>query len=177
MKKVLLGLIVLMIIGLSMAGSAANTYISGYAPWITPCDIQVYKLDSAGYKGDDTIGADYCNYYGPFALSKDRTSPMFKWFRCLVPKGTLNAVCSLKVEYQMLSGTTIADTGVSKFTSFDTIKAAAGCAGSVVKIDSLPGASIVFKLTATHYSGTAIISKPVKIIMYGRAVESPDTKH
>jgi hypothetical protein len=181
MKKVIVGLIVfciMLVVGLSYAGSAANSYsVGGNAKWGAPDDITVYTLDSANYKTDDTIGATYCNYYGPFMVSPDPSRPSFKGFRVLTPKGTLNATCTLSVEYQLVQGKGIADTGVSKFTAFDSIKAAAGSAGTYVDISSKAGAGIVFKLKCLAEGSTAVMSKAVKVIMKANSSETVDTKH
>jgi hypothetical protein len=180
MKKFIVGLAILSVlfaVGVSLAGTAANSYIGGYAPWVKPCNLTIYKLDSANYKGDDSIGATYSNYYGPFALASDGTVPQFKFMRCLVPKGTFTAACTVSVEYQILSGSNVSDTGVSKFVAFDSIKSGAGSSGTVVKIDSLVGASIIFKMKCLANSATAVFLKPVKILLQNYAIEAPDTKH
>lgn len=179
MKKLIqyLAVTVLCAFAVSLAGSAANSHsVGGNATWRTPKNITVYTLDSANYKTDDTIGATYCNYYGPFALSPDPSRPMFKGFRCLVATGTLGATETLSVEYSVLPSFKYADTLKSKFVAFDSIKAAAGCGGTYVKLDTLPGSSIIFKLKCLANSTTAEIAKPVKIHMLSNSSEVIDVK-
>lgn len=180
--KNLFTLLIVGLVSLAFAGSAANTYVGGNAFWGIPKNVTVYTLDSTTGNGrinlnTDTIGATYINYYGPFMLAADNTRPAFKGLRALCPVGTLGAVETLSVEYQVLPGMTWADTLASGWVSFDSIKAAVGSHGTYAKIDTLFGASIAFKLHCLTNSATAILAKHPKIFLISPSTESVDTKH
>lgn len=181
MKKVILNFTVLSILvafSLSIAGSAANSHsVGGNSNWGPPDNITVYTLDSANYKTDDTIGATYSNYYGPYAISAGPGRPIFKGLRAFATAGSLNATCTLSVEYQIVPTKLLKDTSQVGWTSFDSIKAAAGNARTYVDISSKPGAAIAFKMHCLSNSSTAVIAKPIKIVMMGTSTESVDTKH
>jgi hypothetical protein len=89
----------------------------------------------------------------------------------------IGATCTLSVEYQIVGGKNLSDTGKTGWTSFDSVKAGAGNAKTYVDISSLPGAAIAFKLHCLNEGSTAVIAKPLKIIMMGTSTESVDTKH
>lgn len=179
MKK-LITILIVGFLSLVFAGSGANTYVAGgNAHWGRPSNVSVYALDSATqtYLNGDTIGATYINYYGPFALSVDPSRTQYKYLRCLTPSGTLGATETLSVEYQVISGKTWADTAKSGWTSFDSIKAATGSAGTVVDISDEPGVAICFKMHCLSNSSTAIIAHPVKVILVESASAVVDIKH
>jgi hypothetical protein len=179
MKK-LITLLILGFVSLCFAGHAANSYVTvGNANWGAPVNVRVYMLDSSkvGYLSDDTIGTGIINYYGPFALSADPSRPQFEFLRCLTSAGTLGATETLSVEYQIMPGKSWSDTLTAGWVSFDSIKAAAGSNGRVVRIDSLAGVSIGFRLKCLAESADAIMAKPVKILLMQKSAESVDTKH
>ena len=183
MKKFLMFFVIAAIVAMAAlcyAGSAANSYVTvGNANWGAPVNVKVYMLDSSkvGYVSDDTIGATYINYYGPFALSADPSRPQYQYVRCLTSAGTLGATETLSVEYQVMPGKSWADTLASGWVAFDSIKAAAGSAGTVKRLDTLIGVSIGFRLKCLTNSTTAVMAKPVKILLMGKSTESVDTKH
>jgi len=177
MKKIAVVFAVLAAVSLCFAGGSANTFVSGNASWGVPSNIAVYTLDS-NYVTDDTLGATYFNYYRPYALSSatgTKGTPQYKGFRALCPLSSIGATCTVGVAYQVISGATWADTAKTGWQQFDTVAAAAGTKGTYVRLDTLPGRAIAFRLQGIN--GTSIFAKKLKVFLIGTATESVDTKH
>ena len=172
MKNVFLAIITFGLV-IAYAATGTNTVTaSSIVPKNAPSNVYVVSLaGKGGGVAQDTIGATYSNIYGPFNLSKDPTRPQPKWLRAYAPLGAYPATCTTSVEYQILPSTLLSDTAKAGWVSFDSVKAAAGTRGSVVRIDSIPGISIVFKLHCLTNSSTAAISKPIRILFDGNASE------
>jgi hypothetical protein len=177
MKKFIFLLLALIPIS-AFAGSAASSFST------TALDKNVYAAKNIVFQqlgpctsgAYDTIGAGFSNYFGPFALSADFTRPHFIGFRCFSAKGALGATCTTAVDYQIIGGTSWSDTAASGWVSFDSIKAAAGNNCRYVKIDTLPGVAIVFRLHCLANSSTAVVAKNVRIVFKSMATDYIDTK-
>jgi hypothetical protein len=180
MKKVLGALLVLVAYAACLAGSAATSYISATADTriSQPKNVTIIKLGNCYSSSTDTIGAGYSNMFGPYSLTPaaDGSRARFMGFRCISALNALPATCTTSVDYQILGSTVFADTQKTKWVAFDSIKAAAGNSGGFIKLDSLPGAAIVFRLHCLANSSTAIVAKPVRIIFTNTASDYIDTK-
>lgn len=124
------------------ATTAGNLSATKYA---MPGDVVVIDLhDNDVTDAADTVGADTVNYYGPYALTDANGMPMFAGFRITTGTGCVAAGDSFSISYQVISGTTLADT-VGTWTEIDTT-ASTGEEFPYISLDSLPGKSIVFRL-------------------------------
>lgn len=170
MKKIIAGLLVLVVASLSFAG--VTNVFTGLDKNQKPSDIYVVKIGT-GFGTNDTIAASGTVRYGPYPLSVDPSRPSFKYIRFYAPIGALVAD-SLQTAYQMLPGNTLADTGaVTQWVACDTLQP--GEFGTTVDISAKAGVSILFRVMNTA-GAAAIIRKPLKAVLKTVSTETADVK-
>ena len=125
-----------------------------------PANISVISLGvGSGLAATDTFAAaaGSCVAYGPFNLSNSPFRPRFIRMRGQYGAGCLSSTDSLELQYQIINGTAISDTGATWIIA-DTIRSV-GNAGNNQDISTKSGQAIVFK---ARHLGTAAITRQVK---------------
>lgn len=177
MNKIFSALFVLIAVVVSShaasVGLAASVGGSIYDAQSKPSNVAVVQLGTGTGAQYDTIAIAGQNVYGPYNLSVDKSRPQFKGFRLNSLTGTLDSGDSAEVSYQLISGTTLADTA-PVWTPSDTL-IATGKLGNYQDISSKTGLAIVFKVK--NIDATALlVQKKLKVVFQAPSTESVDTK-
>jgi hypothetical protein len=140
MKKI----IFLFVIGcLVTSASALHISPTGTKP-LAPDNVWFATLGD-GTATNDSIAIAGSNVWGPFAISKDKSSPQATGMRLIVPVTGLLSGDSATVLYQFTATNKITDTTAAGWISMDTVSTL-GVVGANVDISAKQAAGVFFKV-------------------------------
>jgi len=144
MKAVKILSALLVVAGLTQAavtvGSAGNN-----TRGVTAANVRIIELTDADTSdAGDTISADAVSIYGPYKVADEYTAAQYKSFSVYAQGGLIASGDSIEISYQLISGTSLADT-TATWTVIDTV-ATGGKALANVDISAKPARSIIFRI-------------------------------
>jgi hypothetical protein len=160
MKKFLFIICLLVMVAMEVY---AATAVAGDSYLTFPDNLVVKKLGTCNGSSSDTIAASGANVYGPYNVCKDNSRGMFKAFQLYAAEACIATDDSLRFDYQLIYGTSIADSVESGWTTVDTICDDAGEVGTYTSIDSKAANAILFRLYNIDADAAGIVA-PVRVL-------------